>query len=218
VVASGSTGRFSALRAWPGSTDAIGNIRGGSWPQWRTRPYRQMPRRTDSAFVRHQDIDPTGIVNLSRGGILLPSVARRFGAEKSLSRLQGCPRARERGQEGRLDRVKLTTPAKGLRPLVAPLSPGSDHINLTASALRADQPPAPIDDRGFRAVALRLLSDMRLDLTAVFGRKWDQNCEAARLTKDQSVLWQCPSWGHPVDLEKVWWRLAETRCLPSGRR
>ena len=80
------------------------------------------------------------------------------------------------------------------------------------------QPPAPIDDRGFRAVALRLLSDMRLDLIAVFGRKWDQNCEAARLTKDQSVLWQCPSWGHPVDLEKVWWRLAETRCLRSGRR
>ena len=30
---------------------------------------------------------------------------------------------------------------------------------------------------------------------AVFGRKWDQNCEAARLTKDQSVWWQCPSWG-----------------------
>src|SRR6202030_4212805 len=29
---------------------------------------------------------------------------------------------------------------------------------------------------------------------AVFGRKWDQNCEAARLTKDQSVWWQCPSW------------------------
>ena len=27
------------------------------------------------------------IVNLSRGGILLPSVARRFGAEKSLARL-----------------------------------------------------------------------------------------------------------------------------------
>jgi hypothetical protein len=24
--------------------------------------------------------------------------------------------------------------------------------------------------------------------------------------------------GTPVDLEKVWWRLAETRCLPSGRR
>jgi hypothetical protein len=28
-----------------------------------------------------------GIVNLSRGGILMPSVARRFGAEKSLARL-----------------------------------------------------------------------------------------------------------------------------------
>jgi len=28
-----------------------------------------------------------GIVNLSRGGILLPSVARRFGAEKSSARL-----------------------------------------------------------------------------------------------------------------------------------
>jgi hypothetical protein len=28
-----------------------------------------------------------GIVNLSRGGILLPSVARPFGAEKSLARL-----------------------------------------------------------------------------------------------------------------------------------
>ena len=31
--------------------------------------------------------EPDGIVNLSRGGILLPSVARRFGAEKSLARL-----------------------------------------------------------------------------------------------------------------------------------
>ena len=31
--------------------------------------------------------DPGDIVNLSRGGILLPSVARRFGAEKSLARL-----------------------------------------------------------------------------------------------------------------------------------
>ena len=28
-----------------------------------------------------------GIVNVSRGGILLPSVARRFGAEKPLARL-----------------------------------------------------------------------------------------------------------------------------------
>ena len=28
------------------------------------------------------DYELTGIVNLSRGGILLPSVARRFGAEK----------------------------------------------------------------------------------------------------------------------------------------
>jgi len=32
-------------------------------------------------------ISGVGIVNLSRGGILLPSVARRFGAEKSLARL-----------------------------------------------------------------------------------------------------------------------------------
>jgi hypothetical protein len=32
-------------------------------------------------------IGASGIVNLSRGGILLPSVARRFGAEKSLARL-----------------------------------------------------------------------------------------------------------------------------------
>ncbi len=32
-------------------------------------------------------ISAVGIVNLSRGGILLPSVARRFGAEKSLARL-----------------------------------------------------------------------------------------------------------------------------------
>ena len=59
VIASGSTGRFSALRAWPGSSDAIGNIRRGSWPQWRTRPHRQVVRHTNSAFVRDQDIDPT---------------------------------------------------------------------------------------------------------------------------------------------------------------
>jgi hypothetical protein len=32
-------------------------------------------------------VDCAGIVNLSRGGILLPWVARRSGAEKSLARL-----------------------------------------------------------------------------------------------------------------------------------
>src|ERR1700730_18233362 len=56
-------------------------------------------------------ITPDGIVNLSRGGILLPSVARRFGAEKSLARLYGRPLSRERGEEGRLDRAKLTMPS-----------------------------------------------------------------------------------------------------------
>jgi hypothetical protein len=34
-----------------------------------------------------QKMVDAGIVNLSGGGILLPSVARRFGAEKSLARL-----------------------------------------------------------------------------------------------------------------------------------
>jgi len=33
------------------------------------------------------EVGAGGIVNLRRGGILLPSVARRFGAEKSLARL-----------------------------------------------------------------------------------------------------------------------------------
>jgi hypothetical protein len=47
---------------------------------------------------------------LKQRGILPPSLARRFGAEKSLARLYGCPLSRERGEEGRLDRVKLTMP------------------------------------------------------------------------------------------------------------
>jgi hypothetical protein len=47
-----------------------------------------------------------GIVNLSRGGILLPSVARRFGAEKSSAHLYGCP-SQERGAK-KVDSTELS--------------------------------------------------------------------------------------------------------------
>jgi hypothetical protein len=64
---------------------------------------RETPFRTPESITKPVDFDQLGaatgpgrrsgldtlrgIVNLSRGGILLPSVARRFGAEKSLAPL-----------------------------------------------------------------------------------------------------------------------------------
>ena len=55
-------------------------------------------------------------------------------------------------------------------------------------------------------------------MTPVLGANGTNLRAVARLTKDQSVSWQCQSQGRTPSLEKIWWRLAETRRLPSGRR
>jgi hypothetical protein len=45
-----------------------------------------------------------------------------------------------------------------------PLRPGYDHIDLSAAAVGADEPSAPIEDRRCRAVLLGHLAGVGLDL------------------------------------------------------
>src|SRR6516165_2333569 len=47
---------------------------------------------------------------------------------------------------------------------LTPLSPADDHVNLSAAALGTDKPLAPIENGGARAVSLRHLGGVGLNL------------------------------------------------------
>lgn len=47
---------------------------------------------------------------------------------------------------------------------LTPLSPANDHVNLSAAALGTDEPLAPIENGGVRAVSRRHLGRVGLNL------------------------------------------------------
>src|SRR5437868_4414171 len=66
-------------------------------------------RAAQHAVLAHQILDRAHLFFLAPAMAFL-SGEDKAGIPKSLARLLGCPLSRKRGQEGRLDRVKLTMP------------------------------------------------------------------------------------------------------------
>jgi hypothetical protein len=106
----------------------------------------------------------------------------KAGRRRSLDSKCGgeSPERVESGRPGDLDRA-------GLLPL-PPLGPGHDHVNVAAAAFGADEPLAPFEDRGFRAVPLGHFRGVGLDPAAARLAPHDQPHGAASVEPRKPLI------------------------------
>jgi len=83
---------------------------------------------------------------------------------------------------------------------LTPLSPADDHVNLSAAALGTDKPLAPIENGGVRAVSLRHLGRVGLNLMVTDPRRicdnnfplGDTSAHAGQAVREHAALRSAP--------------------------